>query len=145
MGVSTNNAELNTHTHNGVEVQTWTHNGVEVFSGKVQLKYVFYNYSSSNGALFMDIDVYDYETNELLKNVTLNYKTAPNYEDECVKVDYGILGQSTRWTITLLVDGTTTKDKSCNSGTDYGGTANQILPYYSGTTVTFITEEKYKA
>lgn len=142
--VNMNGVELQSMTFNGVEVQTWTHDGVEVYSGKTQLKYTFRNYSDAGGMLYMNINVYDYETDELLKTVTLNHSTSPNYADECVTVDYGILGLSTRWTITLLVEGNVSADKLVNYGSSYGGTDNQIIPYHSDTVVTFITTGKYK-
>lgn len=138
-----NGTELQTMTHNDVEVNTWIHNGVEVYSGKVQLKYVVLFYENSNGGLQVNISKYSTKDESLISETVLHYTSANSYSDECIDIQFQSLTGG-RWTFTYLVDGTATADKAVNYGGDYGGTSNQILPYYSETTITFITTGKYK-
>lgn len=137
-----NGTELQSMTFNGQEVDSWIHNGVEIYSGKSRLKYLVRNYSGSGGVVHADISVYNYDTDELLKTVTISSSTE-QYYDECVSMVWGGL-ISNRWVFTYLVDGEVSVDKAVNNGLDYGGTSNQILPYYADTTITFITDGKYK-
>lgn len=139
-----NGTELQTMTLNGPEVDTWIHNGVEVYSGKVQLKYVVLFYENSNGGLQVNIKKYSMKDDSLISETVLLYTNANSYTDECIDIQWQSLTGG-RWTFTQLVEGTRTIDGTYNNGTDYGGTANQIVPYSMPCTITFITTNKFKA
>lgn len=131
-------------TVNGVEVQEWINNDVEVYSGKVQRKYIVKFYQNANGGLQVNIKKYSMKDDSLISETALHYTSSNSYTDECIDIQWQSLTGG-RWTFTQLVEGTRTIDGTYNNGTDYGGTANQIVPYSMPCTVTFITTDKYKA
>lgn len=145
-----NGIELQVMTYNGQEVNSWIHNGVEVYSGKVQLKYVMYFYKVSANNYNVNVKKYSMKDDTLIDERTVIGNAATgnieSYNDGIIRLHMTISNPAVRWWFTPLVEGESTADTVVNRGSDYGGTAEQIVPYLenSNCTVTFITTDKYK-
>ena len=124
-----------------------------------QLKYVVTYYKNHNGFYTCNLKKYRLDTEEILFDLDCNYVTYNNYADSFIT---NVLSEDAqwRWSFTPLVDGTVyvlyqgntytfvegeNKSGAWNYGSEYGGSANTIVPYVGNgdITVTFITENKY--
>lgn len=101
--------------------------------------YKAYFYTNSSGT-FCDLTVYNSDSS-IAHQETLQ-TSASNYEDKNISIIYNTFSNG-RWVFTYKVDGTVEVTGAKNNGTDYGGTANQILPYLSNEacTITFVLAE----
>ena len=68
-----------------------------------------------------------------------------SYNDTIIDLQWNTLKEY-RWTFTPIVGGTSTVEGIANSGSDYGGTEEQLVPYTANTSciITFITSDAYK-
>ena len=147
-----NGVELQNMIFNGQEVKTWILNDVEIYSGKVQLKYVITFIKDNSGAYPVNVKVYSAKNNNLLREKDFNIVTdggTPekpySYNDNIISAEFSSLSYG-RWTFTPLLKGTSTVDGEANSGAEYGGTEEQLVPYTQNTSciITFVTSDAYK-
>lgn len=130
----------------GHDISRIRYKGKDIFTKKTQMKYIIrFIYNDTSGSMPINIQKYSVKDNKLLVNMTGGcYDSTNGYNDGLIRLNWGNLRQY-RWTFTPLVNGTTTVNGAYNYGYDYGGSANQIVPYTADKdcVITFVTTGEY--